>query len=37
MILKTYLRVFTEDVEQSLPLLMELTGKQPDIRFAMPH
>ncbi len=37
MILKTYFRVFTEDAEQSLRLLMEITGKTPDIRFSMPH
>ncbi len=36
MILKTYFRVFTEDAEQSLQLLMELTGKGADIRFSMP-
>jgi hypothetical protein len=37
MILKTYLRVFTEDAEQSLQLLKALTGKEPDIRFSMPY
>lgn len=37
MILKTYLRVFTEDAEESLQLLVELTGKKPDIRFSMPQ
>ncbi len=37
MILKTYMRIFTEDVEQSLPLLVDLTGKQPDLRFSMPQ
>ena len=37
MVLKTYMRIFTEDVEQSLPLLVALTGKQPDLRFSMPQ
>ncbi len=37
MILKTYMRIFTEDVEHSLPLLVDLTGKQPDLRFSMPQ
>ena len=37
MVLKTYMRIFTEDVEQSLPLLVDLTGKQPDLRFSMPQ
>ncbi len=37
MILKTYLRVFTEDAEQSLPLLEQLVGKAPDLRFKMPE
>ena len=37
MILKTYLRVFTENVEQSLALLRQLVGYEADLRFAMPE
>ncbi len=37
MVLKTYMRIFTEDVAQSLPLLVALTGKPPDLRFSMPE
>lgn len=36
MILKTYLRVFTENVEQSLALLQQLVGREVDMRFKMP-
>lgn len=36
MILKTYLRVFTENVEQSLALLQQLVGHEADMRFQMP-
>ena len=36
MILKTYLRVFTENVEQSLALLRQLVGHEVDMRFKMP-
>lgn len=37
MILKTFMRIFTEDAEQSLLLLTSLTDKQPDFRFSMPE
>ena len=37
MVLKTYMRIFTENIEQSLRLLVDLTGKQPDLRFSMPQ
>jgi predicted enzyme related to lactoylglutathione lyase len=36
MILKTYLRVFTEDLDRSLQLFRELTGREVDMRFPMP-
>lgn len=36
MILKTYLRVFTQHVEQSLALLQQLVGHEADMRFKMP-
>jgi hypothetical protein len=36
MILKTYLRVFTDDLEQSLLLFRQLTGRDVDLRFPMP-
>jgi hypothetical protein len=34
MILKTYARIFTEDIEVSLSLLRNLVGREPDLRFA---
>lgn len=37
MILKTYLRLFTEDLDQSLVLLEQLVGRGPDYRFQMPE
>ncbi len=33
MILKTYARVVTDNVESTLALLLVLTGKEPDVRF----
>jgi hypothetical protein len=36
MILKTYARVFTEDMDLSLALLQKLVGRDPDYRFKMP-
>lgn len=33
MILKTYARVFTNDLPDSLPLFQQLVGREPDIRF----
>ncbi|MFC7331523.1 VOC family protein [Marinactinospora rubrisoli] len=33
-ILKTYARVWTEDLDQALPLLQELTDAQPDLRLS---
>ena len=35
MILKTYARLFTNDMERSLSLLRVLTGAEPDYRFTM--
>ncbi|MDR3728148.1 MAG: VOC family protein [Terracidiphilus sp.] len=34
MILKTYARIFTVDIEVSLDLLRKLVGREPDLRFA---
>ncbi|MEE1751418.1 VOC family protein [Streptomyces sp. SP18CS02] len=31
-ILKTYARLWTDDLDRALPLLTELTGAQPDLR-----
>ncbi|NKI40979.1 VOC family protein [Streptomyces physcomitrii] len=33
-ILKTYARLWTEDLDTALPLLTELTGRRPDLRLA---
>ncbi|MET7801812.1 VOC family protein [Streptomyces decoyicus] len=33
-ILKTYARVWTDDLDRALPLLAELTGAEPDLRLA---
>ncbi|AJE83838.1 MULTISPECIES: glyoxalase [Streptomyces] len=33
-ILKTYARLWTEDLDTALPLLAELTGRRPDLRLA---
>ncbi|WP_406144648.1 VOC family protein [Streptomyces sp. NBC_01012] len=33
-ILKTYARLWTDDLDQALPLLVELTGAQPELRLA---
>lgn len=33
-ILKTYARLWTDDLDQALPLLEELTGEQPHLRLA---
>ncbi|WP_328460564.1 VOC family protein [Streptomyces sp. NBC_00448] len=33
-ILKTYARRWTDELDSSLPLLRELTGAEPDLRFA---
>lgn len=33
-ILKTYARLWTDELDQSLALLRELTGAEPDLRFA---
>ncbi|WP_375419263.1 VOC family protein [uncultured Hymenobacter sp.] len=33
MILKTYARVFTNDLAASLPLFQQLIGREPDVRF----
>ena len=33
MILKTYARVFTNDLAISLPLFQQLVGREPDMRF----
>ena len=33
-ILKTYARLWVDNLDQSLPLLRELTGTQPDLRLA---
>ncbi|MFJ4841318.1 VOC family protein [Streptomyces sp. NPDC088746] len=33
-ILKTYARLWTDDLDRALPLLAELTGAQPDLRLA---
>ena len=35
MILKTYARVVTENAERTLEGLRKLTGKEPDVRFAV--
>jgi hypothetical protein len=32
-ILKTYARLWVDDLEASLPLLRELVGREPDLRF----
>ena len=34
MILKTYARLWTDDLGMTLPLLERLTGRRPDLRFA---
>jgi hypothetical protein len=34
MILKTYARLWADDLSMTLPLLERLTGKRPDLRFA---
>ncbi|MFC9235320.1 VOC family protein [Streptomyces decoyicus] len=33
-ILKTYARLWTDDLDRALPLLAELTGAEPDLRLA---
>jgi hypothetical protein len=33
-ILRTYARLWADDLDQALPLLQELAGREPDIRFA---
>lgn len=33
-ILKTYARLWTDDLDHALPLLAELTGAEPDLRLA---
>ncbi|MGW2021802.1 VOC family protein [Streptomyces decoyicus] len=33
-ILKTYARLWTDDLDRALPLLTELTGAEPDLRLA---
>ncbi|MFB7494077.1 VOC family protein [Streptomyces sp. NPDC056161] len=33
-ILKTYARLWTDDLDQALPLLQQLTGEQPHLRLA---
>ena len=37
MVLKTYARLFTEDMDRSLAFLQTLLGKVPDYRFSMPE
>ena len=37
MVLKTYARLFTEDMDGSLAFLQTLLGKVPDYRFSMPE